>query len=267
MGPAVLSAAGGDAFQQVRLGGEVGGDLGGAGAARPGAGQPRGPGDQVADLGGPDRLHGHCPSSCPSSCPGRPRPGRVADAVAAGGLVVLGGDDAQVVDPGGWRRPGGVLRLGLGVGMPADVLRPCQAPGLAVPADLDDGQVEGVEDALDAAPGQRRIGLIGPAEQLDRGGLGDEPPLSPQERLAQLGRRRGGERVAGQPPLDRRLPRLPVRPGMVGRLVPGGEQLVHLGQVRDGRAVADLDQELLPHDSEKSFRSFPGPEAAGRRCR
>ena len=145
--------------------------------------------------------------------------------------------------------------------MPADVLRPCQAPGLAVPADLDGGQVEGVEHALDAAAGQRRVGLIGPAEQLDRGGLGDEPPLSPQERLAQLLRRRGGERRAGQPPLDRRLAGLPVRPGVVDRLVPGGEQLVQLGQVRDGRAVADLDQELLPHDSEKSFDL---PPALGR---
>jgi hypothetical protein len=123
--------------------------------------------------------------------------GAVTDAVAAGGLLVLGGDDAQVVNPGGWRRPGGFVRLGLGVGMPADVLRLCQAVGLAVPADLDGRQVEWVEDALDLPAGQRRLGLLNPAEQLDRGGLGDQPPLRPQERLAQLGRRGRGERGAG----------------------------------------------------------------------
>jgi hypothetical protein len=83
--------------------------------------------------------------------------------------------------------------------VPGDLVRCGQAVGLAVPADLDDGQVEGVEDAPDAAAGQHRVGLVDAAEQLDGGGLGDYPVLGPQERLAQLGRRRGGERGAGQP--------------------------------------------------------------------
>src|SRR5260370_27924021 len=86
--------------------------------------------------------------------------GVVADAVTAGGFVVLGGDDAQVVDPGRWRRPGGILRLGLGVGGPADLLRPCQAPGPAVPADLHDGPVERGEHSLAPAARQRRVRLV-----------------------------------------------------------------------------------------------------------
>jgi len=55
-----------------------------------------------------------------------------------------------------------------------------------------------------------------------------------------------------------------VRPGVVDRLVPGGEQLVQPGQIRDGRAIADLDEELLPHKAEKSFDLASALRAAGR---
>ena len=44
-----------------------------------------------------------------------------------------------------------------------------------------------------------------------------------------------------------------MRPGVVDRLVPGGEQAVQPHQVRDAGPVADLDQELLPHHPEKTF--------------
>src|SRR6266704_773590 len=82
--------------------------------------------------------------------------GVVADTVAAGGGLVLGGDDAHVVDPGRRRRRGGGLRFRLGMGVAADLLRDGQPGRGAVPADLDDGQVERVEDALDFPPGQLR---------------------------------------------------------------------------------------------------------------
>jgi len=103
--------------------------------------------------------------------------------------------------------------------MAADVPRDRQPVRDAVPADLDDGQVERVEDALDLAAGEHRAGLVGAAEQPDRGVLADHPVLGPQERLAQPGWLRDRERGAGQPPLYRRLPGLPVRPGMVDRLI------------------------------------------------
>jgi hypothetical protein len=94
------------------------------------------------------------------------------------------------------------------VGVAADLPRDRQAIRLAAPADLDAGQVEGVEDALDGAPGQDRVGLIDPAEQLDGGVFADLAVLGPQERLRELGWGGGGERGAGQPPLQRRLPGL-----------------------------------------------------------
>jgi hypothetical protein len=40
---------------------------------------------------------------------------------------------------------------------------------------------------------------------------------------------------------------------VVGSLDPGGEQPVEHGQVRDARAVADLDQKLLADGAEESF--------------
>ena len=159
------------------------------------------------------------PARRPAVVAARRREGVVADAVAAGGLVVLGGDDAQVVDPGRRRRPGGVLRLGLGMGVPADLLRVGQAVGLAVPADLDDGQVERVEDALDAAAGQRRVGLVGAAEQLDGGVLADQagarttrtPPAAAPATAS-------GNGAPGQPPVRSAAARSRRAAGVVDRL-------------------------------------------------
>src|SRR5207247_8682242 len=92
----------------------------------------------------------------------------------------------------------------------------------------------------------------------DRGVLADQPDLGPQERLAQLRGLRDRERGAGQPPVHGRLPGLAVRPGVVDRLAPGGEQPVQLRQVRDGRPVADLDQELLAGSPEETL-DLPPP--------
>src|SRR6266702_4259346 len=157
----------------------------------------------------------------------------------------------------GARRRGGGLRFRLGMGVAADLLRDGQPGRGAVPADLDDGQVERVEDALDFPPGQLRAGLIDTAEQLDRGVLADQAVLGPQERLPQPLRRRGGERGASQPPVHRRLPGLAVRPDMVDGLIPGGEQPVQPRQVLEAGPVADLDEELPPDYTEKTFDLAP----------
>src|SRR5262249_60341398 len=127
------------------------------------------------------------------------------DAGAVGGIW-LGGGEARVGGAGwGGGGGGGLLGAGFGVGVAADLPRGGEAVGCAVPADFDAGQVEGVEDALDGAPGQDRVGLIDPAEQLDGGVFADLAVLRPQERLGQLRRRGGRERGTGQPPLQRRL--------------------------------------------------------------
>ena len=44
-----------------------------------------------------------------------------------------------------------------------------------------------------------------------------------------------------------------MRPGVVDRLIPGGEQPVQLRQVPGAGAVADLDEELLTDHTEKTF--------------
>ena len=119
--------------QQGCLGGQVGGDLGGAGAEPAevslahqvriwliSAGRTAGGGRSPALLLG-------CRLLVAAVIAGE---GVVADAVTAGGFVVLGGDDAQVVDAGPGRRRGGSLRSGLGMGVQADALRAPQAPGL-----------------------------------------------------------------------------------------------------------------------------------------
>jgi hypothetical protein len=46
------------------------------------------------------------------------------------------------------------------VGVAADVVRDGQTHGPAVHTDLDRGQVERVEDQLDAAAGQGRVDLV-----------------------------------------------------------------------------------------------------------
>src|SRR5262249_59593895 len=127
------------------------------------------------------------------------------DAGAVGGIW-LGGGEARVGGAGwGGGGGGGLLGAGFGVGVAADLPRGGQAVGFAVPADFDAGQVEGVEDTLDGAPGQRRVGLIDAAEQFDGGVLADLAVFGPQERLRELRRGRGRVGGAGQPPLDRRV--------------------------------------------------------------
>jgi hypothetical protein len=64
-----------------------------------------------------------------------------------------------------------------------------------MPADLDVGEVERVEDQLDPPPDQGGVDLVVVAVQADGGGLGDGAPFRPQERLAQL----RGEGRAGVP--------------------------------------------------------------------
>jgi hypothetical protein len=104
---------------------------------------------------------------------------------------VLGLDQVQVVDPGPDRLGGcGVVGSGLGVDVASDDVRDRVAHGAAVPADLDPGQVERVEDELDLAPDQHGVDLVLVGVQPDGGGLGDGAPLRPQERLPQLRRRR-----------------------------------------------------------------------------
>src|SRR5262249_57888372 len=111
-----------------------------------------------------------------------------ADGGAGEALVVGGVDESYVVDAG---RPGGrgrwLLGAGFGVGVPADDVRDGLPGGASPPADLDAGEVKGVEDQLDLAGGQGGIDLVGVAVQRHGRGLADGAPLAPQERLVQLG--------------------------------------------------------------------------------
>ena len=106
--------------------------------------------------------------------------------------------------------------------------------GPALPADLDAGQVERVEDQLDLAQGQGRVDLVGVAVQRHRGGLADGAPLAPQERLVQLGgsgQRRRGAVPAVRPPLRGCLPGFGMHPAVIDRFCPRGEQPVQLADV------------------------------------
>jgi len=78
---------------------------------------------------------------------------RVGDALAAFGSQTLL-DQAEVVDPGRWARRGGHLGLGGRVDVAADHRRGGRSHGAALVADLNPGQVEGVEDQLDAGADQ-----------------------------------------------------------------------------------------------------------------
>src|SRR5437868_14870247 len=177
--------------------------------------------------------------------------------------VVLLAEEGDVVDAGGAGgvvAAAGVFRAGPGVGVPGDVMRG-RGPGvLAVAPDEQHGQVEWVEDELDAPAGERRVDLVLVSVQGDQGRLGDGPPFGPAERLSQVPVGGERDRAAGFPPGQWRLPGLRVLPDVVDRLGPGGEQLVQPGQVRDpgGALLGKLDQELIPHSPEKSFYfSFP----------
>src|SRR5437764_603740 len=94
--------------------------------------------------------------------------GVVADPVPAGGFLVLGPDQAEVVDPG---RPRGNVRLlwsRLRVGVTAGLLRHRGAVRPPVPADLQHRHVERVEDALDLPAGQGQVAdLVEDTEQAE----------------------------------------------------------------------------------------------------
>lgn len=90
----------------------------------------------------------------------------------------LGVDQPQVVDPGRRRRGRDRgLGLGFGVRVPGDQVRDRLAEGAAAEADVDVGQVEGVEDQLDLTADQRRVDVVGVGLERDRGGPGDLPQL------------------------------------------------------------------------------------------
>jgi len=70
------------------------------------------------------------------------------------------GEEAGVVDPGRSRQLGWGLGSGLEVGVAPDPVRDRDAGRDAAQPDLDAGEVERVEDQLDAPPGQARIDLV-----------------------------------------------------------------------------------------------------------
>ena len=87
-------------------------------------------------------------------------------------------DQGQVVDPGD--RRGGLLGgFGVGVHVPADDVRDRGAQVAAGVADGDVGQVERVEDELDAPADQGGVDLVGVAVQRDGRGLGHGAVLGP----------------------------------------------------------------------------------------
>jgi hypothetical protein len=149
----------------------------------------------------------------------------------------------------------GLLGAGLGVGVAADPVGDRGAEGALLVADLDVGEVEGVEDQLDLAAAKQRVDLVGVVVQRHGGAGGDGAVLGPQERLAELGGGGSGQR-GGQPGLPapkRRRAGLGVDPGVVVGLHPGDQQAVQLGQVGDpfGGLAVQLDQELPSHGAEE----------------
>jgi hypothetical protein len=136
------------------------------------------------------------------------------------------------------------------VGVAAELERDRRAHGALAVADLDPGQVERVEDQLHGRADQGGVDLVAVAEQADHRLLGDLAVLSPQERLAQLGRSRQVRWRAGQEPRHRGLPGLGVDPVVVDPLDPGAEQAVELVQVLGAAAGVQLDQELLADGAE-----------------
>src|ERR1035437_8270790 len=98
-----------------------------------------------------------------------------------GGVSVA--DQVEVVDPGRWRRVGADFGFGAGVYVAADLVADRDTHIAALVADLEVGQIEGVEDELDAASDQRGVDFVGVTEQGYRRGLGDQASLGPQECL------------------------------------------------------------------------------------
>jgi hypothetical protein len=149
----------------------------------------------------------------------------------------------------------GLFGAGLGVGVAADPVGDCLAEGALLVADLDVGEVEGVEDQLDPAADQQRVDLVGVGVQRHGRAGGDGAVLGPQERLAQLRGGGPGQRGGrpGLPASQRRRAGLGVDPGVVVGLHPGDQQAVQLGQVGDavGGLAGDLDQKLAADGAEE----------------
>ena len=76
-------------------------------------------------------------------------------------------------------RRGCLLGSGAGVDVSSDPVGDALDHRPPPEADLDLGQVEGVEDNLDSAPDQGGVDLVGVAVQGYRGGLGHGPALRP----------------------------------------------------------------------------------------
>jgi hypothetical protein len=159
------------------------------------------------------------------------------------------------------------------MGVAADDVRDGLPGGAALPADLDAGQVERVEDELNLAQGQGRVNLVGVAVQGDGRGLADGAALAPQERLVQPGglrERRRGPVPAVCPPLRGCLAGLGVHPAVIDGVCPRGEQPVQLADASHvppaGLAgiAGDLDEELLP-DGEEQALYLPAPLRPARR--
>ena len=147
----------------------------------------------------------------------------------AGGLLVGGGDQAEVVDAGGVRVRAGGLGDGA-VHVAAGDERGRDSGGLAVQEHLDAGEVLGVVPQLDPPPGQRGVDGVGVAFQRDGGGAGDPAGDRPAERLPQQVRAGLAGRAAGLEPADRGLAGLGVHPAVGDLLGPRGEQVVELVQ-------------------------------------
>src|SRR5207253_2553796 len=150
---------------------------------------------------------------------------------------------------------------GLGVGVPADDLRDRPADLPALPVDGQLRHVERVEHALHLPARQERVDGVHVPLDGDGGRLADLPDHAPGERLLQQRGVRQRRLAAGRQPGGRRLAGLGVRPGVVDRAQPRGEQPVQLLQAGGrvpGRGPAvgvagDLDQELLLDHPEHAF--------------
>src|SRR5664279_1619510 len=92
-------------------------------------------------------------------------------------------DQPEVVDSGVRRRVGTGFGFGARVDVAPDLVADRDTHVPALVADLQIGQVEGVEDELDAASDQGGVDFVGVAVQRYRRGLGDQATLGPQERL------------------------------------------------------------------------------------
>ena len=143
--------------------------------------------------------------------------------------------------------------------------------GVAVPAscppDRTDSTVRsnGSKTSSTRRPARRRVDLVAVAVHGHGRGLGDGPPFGPAERLGQVRGGGDGERAAGFPPGQRRLPGLGMRPGVVDRLGPRGEQPVQLRQVRDlgGAGLGQLGQELAADGAEEPLDLPPALGPSG----